>query len=271
MITRIRKRLTYADVVASIALFAALGGGALAATKVPRNSVGAHQLKAGSVTSKKLRRGAVTFNKLANGAVSGKKITNGGIVSRKLATGAVSSAALANGSVAASKLRRNAVTNSAIHNGVVGTNKLGNGVVTTVKLADKSVTAAKLADEVTQTIGTLKPGQTLRGVFVLGEGTAVARSAQSFQFPLVNAPAFEGNVLGEGQASTACPGIAGGNGATPQAAAGQLCVYVTAGDGVEALGFEAGSVSRLGFGLKAAFTSADPTHFVRGQWAVTAP
>jgi hypothetical protein len=47
-------RLTYANVVATIALFAALGGGAYAATQLPKNSVGTRQLKNDAVTPEKL-------------------------------------------------------------------------------------------------------------------------------------------------------------------------------------------------------------------------
>ncbi|HTR74975.1 MAG TPA: hypothetical protein VMH33_06910 [Solirubrobacterales bacterium] len=54
----IRKRLTYANAIATLALFLALGGGAYAATQLPRNSVGTAQLKAGAVTSGKIARKA---------------------------------------------------------------------------------------------------------------------------------------------------------------------------------------------------------------------
>lgn len=50
----IREKLTYANVIATIALFAALGGGAYAATQLPKNSVGAAQLKKSAVTPAKL-------------------------------------------------------------------------------------------------------------------------------------------------------------------------------------------------------------------------
>ena len=89
----------------------------------------------------------------------------------------------------AAKLAKNSVTNAAIQNGVVGTNKLGNGVVTTAKLADKSVTGAKLDDEVGPLLGTLKSGQTLRGI-VYASGSdpenkgIFASTGVSYQFPL---------------------------------------------------------------------------------------
>jgi hypothetical protein len=55
---RLRTRLTYANVMATIAVFLVLAGGsALAATKMlPKNSVGARQLKKGAVTPSKLSR-----------------------------------------------------------------------------------------------------------------------------------------------------------------------------------------------------------------------
>ena len=56
---RVRQRLTYANVMATAAVFIALGGGA-AASILPRSSVGPRQLKVGAVTGSRLARGAVT-------------------------------------------------------------------------------------------------------------------------------------------------------------------------------------------------------------------
>ena len=60
MRTGFRPRWTYADVMATIALFLALGGGAYAATALPRNSVGTKQLKNRAVTGAKIRDHSVT-------------------------------------------------------------------------------------------------------------------------------------------------------------------------------------------------------------------
>ncbi len=49
-----RIRLTYANVMATLAVFLVLGGGAYAATSLPKNSVGSQQLKAGAITPPKL-------------------------------------------------------------------------------------------------------------------------------------------------------------------------------------------------------------------------
>jgi Collagen triple helix repeat (20 copies) len=60
MRTRLSPKLTYANVIATIALFLALGGGAAwAASSIPRNSVGAAQIKSGAVTGEKIRNGTL--------------------------------------------------------------------------------------------------------------------------------------------------------------------------------------------------------------------
>jgi len=51
----ISARLSYANVIATLALFVALGGGAYAALKLPSNSVGTKQLKQNAVVSTKVK------------------------------------------------------------------------------------------------------------------------------------------------------------------------------------------------------------------------
>jgi hypothetical protein len=55
---RFLPRLSYANVMATIAVFIALGGASYAALKLPKNSVGTKQLKREAVTSAKISKGA---------------------------------------------------------------------------------------------------------------------------------------------------------------------------------------------------------------------
>jgi hypothetical protein len=55
---RISAKLSYANVMATFAVFLALGGAAYAATKLPKNSVGTMQIKKGAVTPPKLSKAA---------------------------------------------------------------------------------------------------------------------------------------------------------------------------------------------------------------------
>lgn len=91
---KIRARLTFANVLACLALFVALGGTGYAATQLPKGSVGAKQLKNGAVTRAKLKPGSVTASKIGAGAVGASQI----------GAGAVGTAALANGAVTGAKL-----------------------------------------------------------------------------------------------------------------------------------------------------------------------
>ena len=63
MLARFRPRLTFANVVSLMALVVALSGSAYAFT-IPRNSVGARQLKKNAVTEPKIKNGAVTASKV---------------------------------------------------------------------------------------------------------------------------------------------------------------------------------------------------------------
>jgi hypothetical protein len=78
-LSRLPKRPSASMVVATLALFVALSGGAYAAVVIPQNSVGSAQLKSGAVTFKKLASGAVGTKDLANNSVSYTKIAKGQI------------------------------------------------------------------------------------------------------------------------------------------------------------------------------------------------
>ncbi|HWO16120.1 MAG TPA: hypothetical protein VNM89_05350 [Solirubrobacterales bacterium] len=67
---QIRKRLTYANVMSSIAVFLVLGG----ATAIAAKKIGTKQLKANSVTTGKIKKNAVTTAKIKNNAVTGAKV-----------------------------------------------------------------------------------------------------------------------------------------------------------------------------------------------------
>lgn len=69
MFARIRSKATYANVVASLALFLALGGVSYAVTALPENSVGAKQLKANAVTGVKVKDGSLERTDFAPGAL----------------------------------------------------------------------------------------------------------------------------------------------------------------------------------------------------------
>jgi hypothetical protein len=68
------KPLNYANVMATIAVFIALGGGAYAALRVPANSVGSKQLKNGAVTAHKIKNGVVSGVKVKAASLTGANV-----------------------------------------------------------------------------------------------------------------------------------------------------------------------------------------------------
>jgi hypothetical protein len=274
MKSRFLPKLNYSNTIATVALFVALGGAAVAAG-LPRHSVGAKQLKRGAVTAAAIRKGAVVSGKLAPKSVIAGKLGPNSVLPGNIGNGAVTSDKIGAGAVIASSIKNGVVTTNKLGNEVVATAKLAKNAVTNPIIANGSVTPNKLSDEFGPIVSTLKSGQTLRGVFdvggstkATGAGPASFRSSETFQFPLGANPTA--NVMLPGAVSPACPGLGGGS-TTPQAAAGQLCVYITGATPKAELSIDAGSNNRLGFGLLAKFENAETDDFVQGVWAVTAP
>ena len=93
---KILKRLSYANVMSTLAVFLVLGGGAAYAAK----KIGSHELRGGAVTTAKIKRNAVTRSKIKAKAISTAKIANGAVTNGRLANGSVSLEKLAPGFVA---------------------------------------------------------------------------------------------------------------------------------------------------------------------------
>jgi hypothetical protein len=85
---QLRKRLTYANAMSTIAVVLSIGGAsAFAASHLAKHSVGAKQLKANAVTTAKLKRNAVTEKKIRNNAITTAKIKDGAVTGDKLQAG----------------------------------------------------------------------------------------------------------------------------------------------------------------------------------------
>lgn len=62
MLRRLRARLTYANVMATTAMFIALGGSSYAAITLPRNSVGSNQIRKSAVGTSEVRNRSLRFS-----------------------------------------------------------------------------------------------------------------------------------------------------------------------------------------------------------------
>ncbi len=111
----VRKRLTYANIMSSVAVFLVLGGAtAFAATKI-----GSNEIKAKAITTGKINKEAVTAGKIKNGAVTGGKLADSSVTGAKILDGSVGEADLANEAVGNAKIKNGAVTSSKLAPGTL--------------------------------------------------------------------------------------------------------------------------------------------------------
>ena len=82
---QIRKRITYANVMSSIAVFLVLGGASAYAAK----KIGSNEIKGNSITTGKIKKEAVSASKIKKNAVTTAKIADGAVTGAKLNLGTV--------------------------------------------------------------------------------------------------------------------------------------------------------------------------------------
>src|SRR6478609_1595842 len=115
-----RPKLSYANVVSSLALFIALtGASAYAAGQLANKSVGEPQLRPGAVTADKIRKNAVTAPKVKEGAIKQGKLANGSITAAKMTAGSVANGSLAANAVSNEKIAPDAVTGEKVVEGTL--------------------------------------------------------------------------------------------------------------------------------------------------------
>src|SRR3954471_11229418 len=96
MLTRLRSRLTYANVASTIALVAALGtGGAYAA-----DTIGSSDVIDESLLSQDIKDGEVKTSDIKNSAITSLKINNGSVLNAEIAANAVDSSKIMDGAIA---------------------------------------------------------------------------------------------------------------------------------------------------------------------------
>lgn len=144
-------------VVASLALFVALGGPASAAhlidgRTIKRNSISTAQIR--NHTIKVVDLSALTYKTLRTTparSVGATQLRDGAVGSRALAPGSVDATKLAAGAVGNAQLAPKSVDGGKLADGAVGPAQLAGGAVTSSKIADGSVGAAAIADGGLQT------------------------------------------------------------------------------------------------------------------------
>jgi hypothetical protein len=148
-------KLTYANVMSTIAVFCAIGGGSVAV---------AASLKKDSVGTKQIEKNAVKAPEIATNAVTSKEVAAGAVTDAKLGDVAIGTDDLEDGSVVTGKLADNAVTGAKVNESSLGE----------VPLAAAAQEANNVLSAVVNADGTLavstQPGTTSEKTGVFGGG-----------------------------------------------------------------------------------------------------
>jgi hypothetical protein len=249
LFAKFRRRVTYANVMATVAVFIALGGSSYAVVKF-----GSANIINSSIRSEDIGSGQVHSSDILNNDVLGIDVRDGTIKTADVADHSLLAKDFALGQLPAGA------------QGAQGPQ----GLQGFPGQPGAQGPAGPLPD-------TLPSTKTLRGVYASGttnENTTagdIISDSISFPFPLASAPTAQ--VVLAGTAPPNCPGTV----SDPQAAPGFLCVYVGTNAGVSGpnvLGTDENpGTSRFGVVIRATgtSTSASANLLSVGTWAVTAP
>jgi hypothetical protein len=242
LLARLNSHLSYANVIATVALFAALGGGAYAATELSKNSVRSKHIKNGQVKRADLAKNAVNSAKVRDGALLAADFKAG-----QLPQGAQGAQGPQGTPGQSGPQGETGAQGPAGQQGAQGV-------------------AGPFPD------GDMPSGKTVRGTYSIRENLTSASTGISFTFRMATAPTP--TWIAAGGAPTAnCPGSVD----DPQALPGHLCVYSSFDSNVSsrcvynntnAGGGSCGLADREGGNLFVSGTSPIQTD---GTWAATSP
>jgi hypothetical protein len=133
MLHVVARRLTYANVMATIAVFVAIGGSAYAVS-LAKNSVKSKQIAKNAVRAAEVKANAIGSAEVKSDAVGASEIAANGVGGEEIAGDAVGAGEIGSAQVGSGELA----------DGAVGTSKIGDDSVGSAKIADGSVAAADL-------------------------------------------------------------------------------------------------------------------------------
>ncbi len=161
------RRPSHATAVAYLALFVAMGGGALAATHVSRNSVGPKQLRKEAVTGAKIKTGAISGAKVADGSLTGSDVQDESLASTDVLNGSLTGGDVQNGSLAGTDLQNESLTGIDVQNESLTGVDVQNESLTGGDVQNGTLTGADVLDE--SLAGTDVLNGSLTGTDVLNE------------------------------------------------------------------------------------------------------
>jgi hypothetical protein len=141
---KIRSSFTYANVVATIAVFLAVSGSALAVTALPKNAVTSRSIKDGVVRGLDVKDDSLTGADVDEGSLA---LPPAAVGSNQLKPDSVDSGQLKPDSVGSEELKPNSVGSDELKPDSVGSEELKTDSVGTEELKPDSVTGAEVKDD----------------------------------------------------------------------------------------------------------------------------
>jgi hypothetical protein len=169
LFSRVRARLSFANVTSSLALFVALGGTAYAQVVLPANSVNERTIRSGAVGSSEIRTGAVGRSEIKTGGVTRSEIRTDGVGANEIRSRAVGGEEIATDAVGADEVAANAVGSAEVADNAIAGSDVADGAL---EAADLSA-AARSALTGLAFRAAVSPAGTLAG----GNAANAARSA----------------------------------------------------------------------------------------------
>lgn len=139
-----RKRLTYANVVSTLALALVIGGGTAVAAGIAPNSVGSIQIKNGNVKTPDLKNNAVKSAKVKDGTLTGADVADSSLASLDILDDSLTADDLGANSASQSEIATDGVAASEIQDNSIDAGEIVNNSLTSADLGTGSVRGSEL-------------------------------------------------------------------------------------------------------------------------------
>jgi len=130
--SRLKKSLTFSNVIAMLALFIALGGSVYAAS----NKIDGAQIKAKSLPGNRIKPGTVTATQLKKGTVGEAQIKAGAISGKLIKSGAVGAGQIQTSSITGAQIKAGSISGGQIQNGSLGATQINQTTLTGISAAN---------------------------------------------------------------------------------------------------------------------------------------
>ncbi len=189
---RVRRSLSFSNVVALVALFFALGGsvyaatgGKISGTQIEAKSIPGNRIKPKSLTATQIKASTLSGAQIKAGSIAGAKIQQGSLTGKQVKTGSITGTQIQSGSLTGTQVKAGSLTGTQINGSTVtGVSAAAIGTVqyvtSTVPITPESTTA------------TATTANCPAGMKVLGGGATVSKP----EFGFVNETAPASNRTG---------------------------------------------------------------------------